>query len=249
MAQQHVVCFLTRQLSATYASTVDLLASAYPSLVAYVIVDEDSDVGLKNAIKVVVSEMACLHAGDKNLNYFKTVSAWEKCLFALQHNIRFDHAWIVEDDCCFASPETFADTLRKYEHSTADLIATYFQPRSANERWVHWHYAEEFFKGVDLYKTFNVIMRVSKQMVAACDDAIRAHGRATFLECFFVNVCVQNSLQYENADAEEPHVWYCPRDGYLETVDPPVFHPAKDACANLKRLQRNRRLGPEDAIE
>jgi hypothetical protein len=237
----HVVCFLTRKLSSTYAETVDLLAVACPSAAAYVLVDEDSEVQPKHAQKLVVSETECVGAGYTHLNYFKPVSAWEKCLYALQNVIPFEHVWIIEDDCCFASPSAFRALLEKYEDTPADLIATYFQPRSANERWPHWHYADAYFTGVErakLSKSFNVLMRASKTLIGACDAAIRARGRATFLECFFINVCMQNSLSYVNADAQEPHVWYCPREGYLDTVDPSVFHPAKDEVANLRRLQR-----------
>ena len=248
-----VVCFITRKLTETYAKTVDLLVENVPWIVAYVIVDDDeAEEGagtprLRIATKIVVSENDCLEKFYTHLNWFKPVCAWVKCLYALNHvipeKVAFHHAWIIEDDCAFASASSFQKILKNYQNSKADLIATHIEAQPATPRWSNWHYAEAYYSSKrtrhfpELHKSFNVLMRISKDLLAACDKSIQEHQKAAFLEVFFINVCLQSGLTYENASDLQPHLGITPEDEHFVRTSASVFHPSKDMLKNLLQLQ------------
>ena len=240
-----VVCFLTRQLNETYAQTVDLLVRDIPWMSAYVIVDEDTalPVPLLHAKKVFVPEQECRDKFYTHINWFKPVCAWGKCLYALNYIIPvavdFQHAWIIEDDCAFASTALFRSVVENYRSLTADLIATHIETQSKSEGWSNWHYANAYFTKTprnQLYKSFNVLMRISKPLLQACDAAIQVHGRAAFLEVFFINVCVQSKLVFKNADELQPHL-HAEDKRSQDTRVAPVYHPSKNMLENLLQLR------------
>ena len=187
-----VVCFITRKLTVHYAKSVDLLLHNQPCIRGYFVVDEDNAddeaVELRNATKLFVNDKTCSDAFYTHLNWFKPVFAWEKCLYALNYVIPndqvFRHAWIIEDDCAFASPRGLGNILDSYHHSNSDLIATHIETRSSNPDWPNWHYAASYFGETAGFKSFNVIMRISRDLLAACDTYIKDRKRAGFLEVF-----------------------------------------------------------------
>ena len=235
--ERYVVCFLTRKITEEYARTGDLLVKDVSWITAYVIVDEEDaeskGIPLLYASKLMVREKDCLNKFYTHLNWFKPVCAWAKCLYALNYvvpeTVAFRYAWIIEDDCAFASVSSFRTLIETYSRdSDADLIATHIETRDAAPSWINWYYKDDYFitptPSYTDYKSFNVLMRISKKLLAACDASIQKHKKAAFLEVFFINVCVQAGLQYRNAIELNPHLSVAARnEDYLQHTHAPVF--------------------------
>ncbi len=251
-ATRTVCCFLTRALTEAYVATVNALVPADNSIPTFVFVDSDNvpEHVLHAGIWVIaVPEAHCKAAGFVDLNYFKPVCAWAKCLYTLVQQFRnvfgypvaFGNAWIFEDDCRFGSVNKFRSLVLDTDPEPELVVTHLAQLDPSNTSWENWHYAKAYFaEGVPLYKSFNAYMRIGQRLLDACGQIAERYKHLAFLEVFFATVAAANDLPVLELAMLHPYTRAFPNEpGFEALVEahlPCIAHPFKSHAENLQAL-------------
>ena len=224
-----------------------MLASAL-HMPVFLIADEATDVHYTLHASVTylhIADAACVKGHYTELNWFKPVCAWGKCMYALNHVIAapFEYAWIFEDDCRFGSPAALRTFVETYKTNTSQLLATYVEPYHAHTDWWNWKYARNYFPETpqhELWRSFNAYMRIGKTLLRESDNEIKRKKKGAFLEVFFINLCVSANLSVHCMSEMHPYTDFKTSAEFEELVardDPAVAHPFKNMGENKRVLR------------
>lgn len=247
---QTPVLIVTGRPSASTLTFADDLARILPHNV--VIVSDsgfDARPTVADAIHIPDEEAVQARCLNSSPLIKRTPIGWDKALYLLMTDrVPFDHAWIVEDDVAFASPEIARDMIARYARSDVDLLAAKFFRPAENPDWGHWREASPF-EPADRAGAFMPLARVSRTLMERCAEFVAQHQSFCFIETMFPSLVVRHGLRAETFDflVDERRFRFEPpfqRWELLQKIgdrlSDGVFHPVKSD--SLRALARSERL-------
>jgi hypothetical protein len=244
------VLIVTGRPTASTLTFADDLARIIPH---QVVVVSDSGFDARPAIAdgIHISDEEAVQARCFNSSPLikRTPIAWDKALYLLMtRRVEFDHAWIIEDDVAFASPDLARDLIAKYAGTDADLLAAKFFRPSEQPEWGHWRHAAPF-EPAHQAGGFMPLARLSRSLIDRCAEFVEQHRSFCFIETMFPSLVVKHGLRAETFDFvhDERRFRFEPAFERWEllqkigdTLGEGVFHPVKSD--SLRTLATSRRL-------
>jgi hypothetical protein len=218
------------------------------------VTDLDRHISFKSLTTPKGNCLVLTHASDEgctnhkfmtHLDHRRPLGAWARVMYLLASPHmpgvgQWEHAWIFEDDCRFASVKSLAAFIAGRKTDPAHLVACGYSSQVSRPTWMHWHLASgyDFGKPVSpLWKTFCPAIRVSKALVEAVAETTLANKKGAFVEVLLVNVALARGMK---TSALDPSIQRCMRVDTPPHVDwssVPFAHAFKNYRENLARLQ------------
>lgn len=123
---------------------------------------------------------------------FPVLTAWSRALFYLNGcEKEFDGVWFVEDDVAGKS-EDFRRLVQVSQNLNADLSAIDIYSKELDPCWSHWHHAIGFFEAP--WRSFNPLMRVSRQLIDRVLEFRNIHDKFVFHEVMFASLAAAENM-------------------------------------------------------
>jgi hypothetical protein len=175
-------------------------------LVLHVSDDEVVQAGFYNACPPRV----CRYR-DQNYDPDRQVSAWDKALYHLHKvDLKYDFAWICEDDVYFRSAPVFGSILSEYQGSEADLICRQIATQQQHPNWIHWPVNGRFFRPEHVQRGFVPFCRLSRTLLQEISQFANRHKQLTYIEVLFASLCKARCLNAVEFDEKLRLIMYRP---------------------------------------
>ena len=214
-----MICILTR----TSTPALEARAKAWG---ATLIADDES----------IVTDAELIAAGWTHMNDFiagKAITSWERATYWAYSN-KYRHTWFIEDDVVASADQHIHALLDSYKHSKADLIAMPIAwERADKPDWPHWNTGRKFFYSNELAASFNVVCRMSYDLLGTIASYTGPRRRLVFLEVLFASAVKKRGLQFSPLVSERLLLRYRPVftqeqiDYHTKTSYARIFHPVK----------------------
>lgn len=163
----------------------------------------------------------------------KDVTAWERATY-LALKSGHAHSWFIEDDVYWTRTDHLVKLLLGYGRSKADLIAQSIALHVDDDpAWPHWHEGKATFVRKDMAASFNVLCRMSRELLQAMAQIAQKNKRLCFLEVLFASTCKSAGLRYATLASERLLLRYRPRmtneelTFYTSKTYARIFHPVR----------------------